>query len=245
LPLLQTGPPPDENDSSNHCSAHNRQIRRVASGVTSSLRQPNKPPNRRVHHGSAAGFYGTSVKSSSDWPAAESIDTPRLILEPLRVAHADEMLSVLGDRGLYEFIGGEPPSLATLRARYARQVAGSSADGAHGWLNWIVRARKSRDVLGAVQATLSLEGGKLQAELAWIVGVAGQGQGYATEATGAMLAWLARHGVVVFVAHIHPGHSASIWVARRLGLTATGAVVDGEIRWVGEPRLRQRRKREA
>ena len=49
----------------------------------------------------AAGFYGTSVQPPCDWPAAEPIKTIRLILEPLRVAHADEMVAVLDDRGLY------------------------------------------------------------------------------------------------------------------------------------------------
>jgi RimJ/RimL family protein N-acetyltransferase len=181
---------------------------------------------------SAVGFYCMSVQRRNDWPSAELIDTPRLILEPLHVAHADEMALVLGDRGLYEYTGGEPPSLDTLRGRYVRQADGRSPDGAHGWLNWIARERGSRDVLGVVQATLSLEAGQLQAELAWIVGVPDQGQGYATEAASAMLEWLARHGVVVFVAHIHFGHSASIAVARRLGLTPTRAVVDGETRWV-------------
>jgi RimJ/RimL family protein N-acetyltransferase len=171
------------------------------------------------------------VQAASNWPAAEQIETARLALEPLRVGHADEMVLVLDDPGLYEYTGGEPPSLDLLRARYARQASGHSRDGARGWLNWIIRARGSREVLGAVQATLWLEDRQLQAELAWIVGVAHQRQGYATEAAGAMLAWLARHGVGVFTAHIHPGHSASIAVAGHLGMTATSTVVDGETRW--------------
>ncbi len=171
-----------------------------------------------------------------DWPAAEPIETLRLVLEPLCVAHADEMLFVLGDRGLYEYSGGQPPSLQELRARYARQAAGRSLDGAHGWLNWIARARSSRVALGAVQATLSIEDGKLEAELAWVIGTANQRQGHATEAARATLEYLRRHRVAVFVAHIHPGHSSSIEVARRLGLTPTSAVKDGEVRWVGDVR---------
>jgi RimJ/RimL family protein N-acetyltransferase len=130
--------------------------------------------------------------------------------------------------------GGEQPSLDILQARYARQVAGRSPDGAHGWLNWIGRARRSRDVLGAVRASVAVQDGQLQAELAWIIGVAHQRQGYGAEAAGAMLEWFGRHGVVVLVAHIHPGHSPSIGVARRLGLTETGTVMDGETRWVGD-----------
>ncbi len=178
----------------------------------------------------------TGVQSSCEWPAAEPIETARLVLEPLGVAHADEMVFVLGDRGLYEYTRGQPPRLQELRARYARQAAGRSPDGAHGWLNWIVRARRGGDPLGAVQATLAVEDGTLTAELAWIIGVAHQRQGYATEAARAMLEWLGRHGVAVVVAHVHPSHAASTEVARRLGLTPTGAVVDGEVQWAGDGR---------
>jgi hypothetical protein len=32
-------------------------------------------------------------------------------------------------------------------------------------------------------------------------------------------------------AHINPRHGASIAVAQRLGLTATGTIIDGETRW--------------
>jgi RimJ/RimL family protein N-acetyltransferase len=173
------------------------------------------------------------MRSLGDWPAAGRIDTRRLMLEPLRVEHADVMLLVLGDRALYEYTGGEPPSLDELRARYARQVAGRSSDESYGWLNWVVHERTNRVVVGTVQSTLLLEQGRLLAELGWIVGPAYQRHGFATEAAGAMLGWLGRHGVVAFVAHIHPGHAASIGVAMRLGLTATGVVVDGETRWVG------------
>jgi len=189
-----------------------------------------------VKVGDAGGArpYGRSVLCSSDWPAVAPIDTTRLALEPLRVSHADEMVSLLGDGGLYAFTGGEPFSLDALRARYARQAAGRSPDGSRGWLNWIVRARWNRTALGTVQATLSIEDRRLQAELAWVIGISSQRQGYATEAAQAVLDWLGRHGVAVFVAHIHSGHAASAGVARHLSLTPTGVVVDGEIRWVSD-----------
>lgn len=43
------------------------------------------------------------------WPTAERLETERLILEPLRIEHAEEMVLVLGDRRLYAYTGGEPP----------------------------------------------------------------------------------------------------------------------------------------
>jgi RimJ/RimL family protein N-acetyltransferase len=160
------------------------------------------------------------------------METPRLVLEPLRAQHADEMFPVLDDRRLYRYIGGEPPSLDQLRTRYAKQLRGHSADGAQGWLNWVVRHRATQAVLGTVQATLSCAEGRLEAEIAWVMAVAYQGQGYAKEATEVMVGWLARHGAALYTAHIHPEHGASIGVARHLGMTATDVTVDGETRWV-------------
>lgn len=177
------------------------------------------------------------MRFRGDWPGAEQIKTPRLKLEPLRLEHADEMFPVLQDRGLHEFTGGEPTlNLDQLRARYARLVAGRSPDGLHGWLNWIIRHEKTHAVIGTVQATLSHDHGRPSAELAWIVAVAHQRRGYATESAEAVAGWLRQHGVDVFTAHIHPEHKASIGVALHLGLTATDAIVDGETRWESGPK---------
>ena len=168
-----------------------------------------------------------------DWPAAEPIETVRLTLEPLRVGHAGEMVRILGDSELYEYTGGKPPSLEELRARYAMQAVGRSPDGRRGWLNWIARERAAGAAIGTVQATLDRTGRRLSGEIAWIVGVAHQRRGYATEAAGAMVEWLKTQGVQTITAHIHPDHRASMSVARHLGLTPTDIVEGGETRWEG------------
>jgi RimJ/RimL family protein N-acetyltransferase len=167
----------------------------------------------------------------SDWPRAESIETTRLTLEPLRVEHADEMRFVLRDQAVYTYIGGGPPSVEELRSRYERQVENRSPGGSQGWLNWVVRERETQLAIGAVQATLRGASGRLSAELAWVIGVAHQGRGYATEAASAMMSWLRRHEVNAFAAHIHPEHGASESVAARIGLMATDGMLDGERRW--------------
>lgn len=146
------------------------------------------------------------------------------------------MSLVLRDREVYAYIGGEPPSVEELRSRYERQVAGRSPDGSRGWLNWIVRERETERMVGTVQATLCVASGGMSAELAWVIGVAHQGRGYATEAVGAMVGWLRQRGVTAFAAHIHPGHGASERVAARIGLVATDTVRDGEIRWASAGR---------
>jgi RimJ/RimL family protein N-acetyltransferase len=168
-----------------------------------------------------------------DWPAAEPIETARLTLEPLRVDHAGEMREVLGDSALYDYTGGKPPSFEELRTRYAMQAVGRSPDGRHGWLNWIARDRDTGAAVGTVQATLTRSGGQLEAEIAWIIGVAYQRRGFATEAAGAMVEWLEAQGAKTIMAHIHPGHTASMGVARRLGMTATDVIEGGETRWEG------------
>ena len=121
-----------------------------------------------------------------DWPAAEPIETARLMLEPLRVDHAGEMREVLGDPALYAYTGGNPPSLDELRTRYA--------------------------------------------------GVPYQRRGFAIEAAAGMVGWLGNHGVQTFTAHIHPDHTASMGVARRLGLTATDVIEGGETGWEARSR---------
>ncbi len=188
---------------------------------------------RLVAHGGAGWVTGRAYGVDVDWPAAEPIETARLTLEPLRVDHAGEMCAVLRDPALYEYTGGKPPSLDELRTRYAMQAVGRSPDGRQGWLNWIARERETRAAVGTAQATLDRSADRLAAEIAWIIGLAYQGRGFATEAAGAMVGWLQTQGVHTIVAHIHPDHRASMGVARHLGLAATDVVAGGETRWEG------------
>lgn len=161
--------------------------------------------------------------------AAEPISTGRLDLVPLRAGHADEMVTVLADADLYTFIGGSPPTPEALRATYERMIAGS-ADPDVSWCNWVIQLRESGRLAGTVQATIST-GGECVAEIAWVVGTPWQGQGIATEAARALIAWLGRQSVQTVIAHVHPGHQASAAVAAAAGLTPTGELHDGEIRW--------------
>lgn len=57
----------------------------------------------------------------------------RVVLVPLTITDAAEMVTVLADDDLYAFTGSGPPTLPELRARYARLVAGHSADGEQEW----------------------------------------------------------------------------------------------------------------
>src|SRR5690606_34763435 len=66
--------------------------------------------------------------ASAQWPPIARLRTARLSLDPLRADDADAMVPVLGDAALYEYTGGEAPSLEQLQRRYAAQVAGPGDD---------------------------------------------------------------------------------------------------------------------
>jgi RimJ/RimL family protein N-acetyltransferase len=154
------------------------------------------------------------------------------------VEHAEEMHEVLAAPELYTFIGGTPPTLRELRARYRQMVAGPPAGRTVGWLNWVIRQQRDQRLTGTVQATIwpaaadSLFPAGLRASMAWVVGLGWQGQGIATEAASALVGWLREHAVTAITASIHPGNAASAAVARRCGLVPTGELIEDEIVWV-------------
>jgi RimJ/RimL family protein N-acetyltransferase len=55
------------------------------------------------------------------------------------------------------------------------------------WLNWIVRRRSDAQAMGTVQATLTMSDGESTADVAWVIGVDCQSQGFASEAARALV----------------------------------------------------------
>ena len=161
---------------------------------------------------------------------AEEIETARLVLEPLRIEHAEPMAIVLADPQLHAFIGGAPATARQLRSRYTRMLAGPG-DPAESWCNWVIRLRENHELTGTVQATVSPAADGLHAEIAWVVGTSWQRRGIATEAARALVEWLTRQPIHAVIAHIHPDHDASAAVATAVGLTPTAEIHDGEVRW--------------
>ncbi|MDJ0338623.1 GNAT family N-acetyltransferase [Cryobacterium sp. PH31-O1] len=165
------------------------------------------------------------------WPTIEAVTSVRLRLEPLSVEHALGMVEVLADASVYEYTGGEAPSLEQLQSRYAAQSIGHSKDGSQGWFNWIVKSRDGDASIGFVQATVAQNGPGFVADIAWVISPLHQGQRMASEATKAMTDWLRSKGVSSFVAYVHPEHHASMGVAQNQGLHPTLLMENGEIRW--------------
>jgi RimJ/RimL family protein N-acetyltransferase len=168
-----------------------------------------------------------SSGSHESMPFAEPIETSRLVLSPIVPGDADGLVVVLGDRRLHSFTGGVPDTLPELRARFAGWSSQRSPDGTKAWLNWAMRTNDGR-AIGTVQATVMPEG---SAEVAWVVGVDHQGQGFASEAARALVTWLGGKGVIRVAAHVHPDHAASAGVARAAGFEPTDELVDGEVVW--------------
>ena len=157
--------------------------------------------------------------------------TDRLALVALRREDAAEMVHVLADPGLYAFIGGEPPTLDKLEVQYRGWVAGSPRPG-DTWHNWVVRLRGDGGdgpAIGHLQATVI--GDDRVADIAWLIGSAWQGCGYASEAARALVRWLEASGVASVTAHVHPAHAASGRVAARAGLRPTSETEAGEVVW--------------
>jgi RimJ/RimL family protein N-acetyltransferase len=158
------------------------------------------------------------------------LDCARLVLDPLDVRDAGDMVGVLADPTLYAHTGGEPPDLVTLQERYARQARGRSPDGSELWLNWIARTRGTGRAVGYVQVTYDVDRGT--ADLAWVIGTEHQRRGYATEAAGAVVDWLAAHQCVRRVtAHIAAANQPSQAVATRLGFVPSDEIERGETVW--------------
>lgn len=144
---------------------------------------------------------------------------------PLETRYAEEMAGVLAAPEIYAFTGGEPPTVEALAARYERQTKGPDRPGEY-WLNWVL-LQQNETLVGYVQATVTDD----EAEIAWVVGTAWQGRGYAKEAAVGLVTWLEAHGVRRIVALIHPDHAASAAVSSAAGLTRTEVMQDGEYRW--------------
>ena len=175
----------------------------------------------------ATSRHGHAV---SPFDNGTTIVTERLALVPLQVEDAEEMAGVLGDQRLHEFIGANRTRSPDCASVNAKLVVGSP-DQDEVWLNWIVRRRSDAQPIGTMQATLTMRDGEATANIAWVIGVDWQNQGFASEAARALVGWLRQHGANNVVAYIHPDHQASAAVALRAGLRPTDEQADGERVW--------------
>ena len=170
----------------------------------------------------------------------QTLHADGLVLEPQTAAHAAEMFPLLADPALYHYLDSGPPQdLAWLAARFAKLETRLSADGLEHWLNWVIRT-PGHGLVGFVQATVYADG---SANVAYELGSAFWGRGWATRSTAAMLRELADHyGVQRAFAAVDQRNLHSIKLLTRLGFTIVDAqrhphdqVADGDWLFLREP----------
>lgn len=185
---------------------------------------------RAGHHTNAKAPIPPWMTSLLTQWQSSNIRTSRLILRPVRKSDAWMLHQVLADEELYSFVGGEPPSLGVMERRLAQWQLGHSPDWSELWLNWTIRLAAKKELLGYVQATVA---GPNAMTLAYLLGTAWQGQGFASEGVRAVLQWVEEHSNITTVeAHIARGHLASGRVAKAVGLLRTPVIdTEGELIW--------------
>ena len=145
-------------------------------------------------------------------------ETERLTLEPLVAAHAAALYPLMADPRLYAFVPGDlPASEEALRAHYTRLESRLSPDGGEQWLNWALRRRAHGVYVGRVEATVQADG---DAWVAYMIGAAYWGQGFATEAVRRLVEGLfADSHIRRLRATVDTRNAASMRVLDRLGFT--------------------------
>jgi ribosomal-protein-alanine N-acetyltransferase len=140
-------------------------------------------------------------------------------LEQLCESHAAPLFVILAEPDLWSLTDSDPPtSVEELAARYRRLESRRSPDGSQTWLNWAIVA--DADPIGFVQATVERD----VAEIAYVVGCAHQGRGYAGLAIDEMLAMLRDdHGVATIVATVDARNTASLRLLARAGFAIEDA----------------------
>lgn len=143
-----------------------------------------------------------------------NIETDRLLLRQWREADFDTYADYYGDESTAKFVGGCMPRHTAWRHMAA--VVGHWV--LRGFGIWAVEVRSSRQLVGGVG--LWEPEGWPELEVGYWLTPAGQGKGYATEATIRARDY-AYHALraKTLVSYIHPDNTSSIRLAERVGAT--------------------------
>lgn len=148
-----------------------------------------------------------------------TITTERLVMRPPGRDDFEDSAATWSDPEVVRFIGGKPFTREEAWSRLTR-YAGHWALQGYGF--WIVRERETGRYVGEVgladfkrDLTPSFDGAQ---EMGWVLARSVHGNGYATEAVRAALAWNAeRFPGARIVCMIDPGNAASLNVAAKCG----------------------------
>jgi len=150
------------------------------------------------------------------------METARLRMRPHATDDFDDVAAMWADPRVVEQISGTPSTREQSWARLLRYAGHWSLLG-YGY--WVVEERESGAFVGEVgfadyhrAIEPPLDG---MPELGWILASHGQGNGYATEAARAAIAWGEEHfrDIPQIACIIVPEHRPSIRVAEKCGFT--------------------------
>ncbi len=169
----------------------------------------------------------------ADTPAeVKTLETERLLLEPLFPEHATLLFEGLADERLYRFIPSDPPeSLEALETRYRKLSSRRSPDSSEAWLNFAMRLREEgtrpkATYVGTLETTVFPE---RCAYLAYTVFFQFWRRGYAKEGCARMLTHLLEEqGVRVVAAEMDTRNAASIGLVESLGFERVGTTMGAD-----------------
>ena len=149
---------------------------------------------------------------------APTLETERLTLRGYRVEDLDDALAMWSDPQVTRYIGARPAAREEVWARLLRYLGHWSVAG-YGF--WQIRERATGRFIGECgladfkrDLAISLDGAP---EAGWVLATRSHGQGFATEAMTAVLAWSASAGHPRTVCLIDPDNVASLRVAAKCG----------------------------
>ena len=154
--------------------------------------------------------------------------TPRLLLTPHRAEDLDALAAIWADPNVVRHISGKPSSR---QESWFRMLGFAGLWPILGYGYWAVREKSSGRFMGDVgfadfarPIEPSIAG---IPEAGWVLASWAHGQGFATEALSAALAWLDQHHIDQSVCLINKDNQASLRVAEKTGYIKTADVTAG------------------
>lgn len=152
------------------------------------------------------------------------LDTERLVLRPWRIEDAEAALGIFGAPGVARWLSPAMDRVGDVNAMrlVLQQWIGEAARLVPPAGRWAIELREDhRLVGGGILLPLPPRGDDL--EMGWQLHPEVWGQGYATEAGGALARWAFDQGADEVLAVVRPANTRASGTARRIGME-----------WVGE-----------
>ncbi|MCK8457640.1 GNAT family N-acetyltransferase [Sphingomonas faeni] len=167
--------------------------------------------------------------------SAPTLTTARLTLTGHVAADLEDCAAMWTDPRVYTMIGGQPRTREDVWIRLLRSIGQWTLFGYGSWIARETATGRLIGELGLIEARRAIEPSidarsEFGPEVGWTLTGAAQGQGYASEALAAILAWTdARIPATTCI--IDPANASSIRLADRLGyrLHTTGTYRDAPI----------------